>query len=179
MNDTALTYGNGLYELAVSEKLTEEILSDVNAVKLLLKENPDYIKLLNEPSVSKDERKKLLDQAFSGKIQMYLLNFLKILTDNGQMNEFSACADAYRRRYNMDHNISEAIVTSAVKLNDVQINALKEKLEKLTGRTVIILEKVDERYIAGIRVEIDGKQYDGTVSGRLDSIKKKVTDIIV
>jgi len=179
MTDTAVNYGNSLYELSAEENITDVMLEDVEAVASILKENPEYIRLLSEPSIAKAERIKLIDDAFRGNIHQYLLNFIKILCEERALAGFAGCARQFRIRYNKDHNITDAIITSAFPLNDSQREALKNKLEKMSGKEVRIVEKVDNRFIAGIRVEIDGVQYDGTMAGRLDAMSKRITDIIV
>ena len=51
MTKTAKIYGDSLYDLAAEEKLTEEILPQMEQVAVLFKENPDYLTLLSEPSI--------------------------------------------------------------------------------------------------------------------------------
>ena len=60
MTKTAKIYGDSLYDLAAEEKLTEEILPQMEQVAVLFKENPDYLTLLSEPSVAKAERLSLI-----------------------------------------------------------------------------------------------------------------------
>ena len=71
------------------------------------------------------------------------------------------------------------MVTTAVALTEAQAHALKERLEKISGKTVLLTQKTDSTVLGGIRVELEGKQLDGTVQERLSSLKKKVTEIIV
>ncbi len=179
MTKTAVTYGDSLYELAEEEKITDVIFSEMKMADEVFRENPDYIRILREPSIAKKDRLKLIDEAFSEKVHMYLLSFMKILVENDYIGEFSGCMREFARRYNLANGISEALVTSAVRLDENQKKALVVKLEKISGKKVILKEKIDERSIAGLKVEMDGKQYDGTVSGRIRSIEKKVSDIIV
>lgn len=178
MTNQAVAYGNSLYDLSVEENLSQKMFEEVEGVKALLADNPDYIKLLSEPSVSKDDRIKLIDDAFKGKIETYLLNFLKILCENGCIGSYAACAKQFRKRYLKDNGFSEAVVTSAYRLDESQLNALKAKLEEKTGKKIILAQKVDDKFIAGLRVEFDGIQYDSTVSRRLEEMKNLVTDII-
>ena len=172
-------YGQSLYDLALSENLTDDILSQMESVKEIFKENPDYVTLLSEPSVPRKERLKLVDEAFDGQLQPYLLNFIKILIERGLLRQFSACTRRFKESYNKDHGIAEAIVTSAIKLNESQLNALKSKLESVSGKKILLIEKTDEAVLGGIRVEIEGKLYDGTVQGRLDELRKKVDETVL
>ncbi|MDO4939379.1 MAG: ATP synthase F1 subunit delta [Lachnospiraceae bacterium] len=179
MTKTAAAYGNGLYELAAEENICDEILSEVGAVDKILRDNPDYLRILSENSIPKQERFKLIDDAFSGKINKYLLNFMKILFEKGYIRDFSGCARQYVIRYNEANGISEAVVTSAVELDELQKEALIRKLETISGRKIILKERIDRSIVAGLKVEMDGIQYDGSASGRLKTIRKNVSDIIV
>ena len=179
MTSTAEIYGDSLYDLAVEENIADTLLSEIHDVDGLFRENPDYLRILREPSIAKTDRLKLIDDAFSGKIHTYLLNFIKILCGNGTVDEFSSCAKRFTGRYNDANGISEAKVTSAVELSDNQKEGLRKKLEEISGRKIILIERVDKNMLAGLKVEIDGKQYDGTASGRIKTIRKQVSDIIV
>ena len=179
MTKTAKIYGDSLYDLAAEEKLTEEILPQMEQVAVLFKENPDYLTLLSEPSIPKTERVGLLDKAFEGQLSLYLLNFLKLLCESGMLREYRDSCRQFKARSNEDHNIAEAVVTTAVALTEAQAQALKERLEKISGKTVLLTQKTDSTVLGGIRVELEGKQLDGTVQERLSSLKKKVTEIIV
>ncbi len=172
-------YGQSLYDLALSENLTDDILVQMESVKEIFNENPDYIALLSEPSVPKKERLKLVDEAFDGQLQPYLLNFIKILIERGLLRQFSACTRRFRESYNKDHGIAEALVTSAITLNDSQIDALKSKLESITGKKINLNQKTDSSVLGGIRVDIEGKLYDGTVQGRLEELRKKVDETVM
>lgn len=177
MTEHARVYGGSLYDLAAEEQLTEAIKNDMQEIKQIFRDNPDYIRLLSEPSIKKDERTDLIEKAFGDGAQRYLVNFLKILCERNILNEVEGCFEEFTRRYNADHNISVATVTSAVELNDQQKAALKEKLEKTSGKTIELVVKTDPSVVAGIKVELEGKQLDGTVTGRLSDISKKLSEI--
>lgn len=179
MTATARLYGGSLYELAAEEGLTEVLMEQTQEVRTLFRENPDYVRLLSEPSLPKTERTKLIEDAFGGQAERYLLNFLKLLCERNILSEYAGCCEEYVRRYNADHNIAEAMVTSAVALTESQMNALKEKLEKMSGKTVRLTQVTDPSVLGGLRIELEGKQLDGTVQGRLTGLSKKLNEIIV
>ena len=172
-------YGQSLYTLAVEENLTDALMGEMTAVRNLLEQYPEYVTLLSEPSIPKKTRLQLLDDAFRGQIQPYLLNFLKILLENGSLRSYAECCRVFREAYNRDHGIAEAIVTSAVPLKGEQIQLLQSKLEKMSGKKVILVQKTDKRVLAGLRVEMEGKLLDGTVMGRLADLRKKIDDVVM
>lgn len=179
MTKTARLYGGSLYDLAAEEKLTGVILEQMQGIRRLFGENPDYLRLLAEPSIPKTERTGMIEEAFGAQAERYLVNFLKILCERDILAEYTGCCDAFVQRYNADHDIAEAIVTSAVALNDAQAEALKKKLEKLSGKKVSLIRKTDASVVAGLRVELEGQLLDGTVQGRLAGISRKLEEIIV
>ena len=174
MTETAKMYGGSLYDLAAEEGLETRILGELDEVQQLLKQNPDYLRLLSTP---KKERCGLLDEALRGQVHLYVLNFLKILCEKGTLRELSGCARAYRIRYNQAHGILEATAISAVPLTEQQRAALHAKLENLTGKTIDLKTKVDAKVLGGIRLDIEGTELDGTVQNRLASLRRDIAAV--
>ena len=87
--------------------------------------------------------------------------------------------EAFQRRYFAAHNIAEAVVTSAASLSKEQEELLKKKLETMSGKTVVMELKTDPSVLAGVRVELDGKLFDGTVKGRLAELSRRISDTVV
>ena len=179
MTEYARVYGGSLYDLALEEQLTDAILTDMQAIKEIFRENPDYLNLLSEPAIKKEERTDLIEKAFGAEAERYLVNFLKLLCEKELLREYEGCTAEFTRRYNADHNIAEALVTSAVELSDDQKKALTEKLKKVSGKNVSLVTKVNPDIVAGIKVELEGVELDGSVSGRLKDISKKLSDTII
>ena len=177
MTETAKMYGGSLYDLAAEEGLETRILGELDEVQQLLKQNPDYLRLLSTPSIPKKERCGLLDEALRGQVHLYVLNFLKILCEKGTLRELSGCARAYRIRYNQAHGILEATAISAVPLTEQQRAALHAKLESLNGKTIDLKTKVDAKVLGGIRLDIEGTELDGTVQNRLASLRRDIAAV--
>ena len=143
MTETARVYGGSLYELAQEEHLEEEILSEMKEIRALFRENPEYPRLLSEPSIPRKERIGLIDAAFGSQAEPYLVNFIKLLCEKNLLREFGGCQEAFQRRYYAAHNIAEAVVTSAASLSKEQEELLKKKLETMSGKTVVMELKTD------------------------------------
>ncbi len=98
MTQTARTYGAALYELARDEGLSGDIFAQLQMTAGLLRENPDYMRLLSLPSVPKAERCAALDKSFGGRVHEYLLSFMKLLVERGSVGELYGCEETFRRR---------------------------------------------------------------------------------
>ena len=79
MTQAGTVYGEALYDLAGSEGLDLEILQQLKVLDEAFCAEPDFLRLLSSPNLSKPERCGVLDSSFRGKLHPYILNFLKIL----------------------------------------------------------------------------------------------------
>ena len=172
ISKTALTYGGALYDLAREESLEEQILGELHAVSDLFRQNPDYGRLLMEPSIEKQEREKLIDEAWGGSVHPYTQNFMKLLCDNGTISALPDCFEAFRGRYNRDHDIIDVCAVSAVPLTEAQAARLREKLEAKCKKHVELTVQTDPTLLGGIRLELPDRQLDGTVQSHLNQIQQ-------
>ena len=179
MTQAANTYGQALYDLAKEENLGKTILDQLLVLKDVFADTPAYSKLLSTPNIPKQERCGILDEAFRGKVHPYVLNFLKILTEKGYPRHFADCCEAYRGHYNADHGILPVKAVSAIALTEDQSARLCEKLQKITGKTIELTNRVDPDVLGGIRLDYDGKRLDDTVSHRLESIRSMLNNTVL
>lgn len=179
MTQVATAYGGALYDLAREEGLEETILKQLEMTKTLWQENPEYVRLLREPSVPKQERCRLLDESFSGQVHVYLLNWLKILCEKGYIAQVGGCLQAFRQMYNRDHNILEVRAVTAVPLREALREKLVARLMATTGKSVDLTCSVDPSCLGGIRLEMEGKLLDGTVRRRLDELQSSLRRLVL
>ena len=173
MTDTAKLYGDSLYDLAETDAEKRAYLEELQCVARLFRENPEYRSLLSEPSVALKERLGLLDEAF-GQASPYVLNFLKLLVDEGLIGELFGCAEEVKARYYEEFGIAEAVVTTAVRLNEDEEKAMKASLEKRFSRRIILQNRVDPGVMGGVMVEVNGTRLDGTLKGSLDRLHEAI-----
>jgi F-type H+-transporting ATPase subunit delta len=179
MTEVGTNYGGALYDLAASEGLSQEILTQLQALNESFVQEPGFSALLCAHSLSKAERCKILDDSFAGKVHPYVLNFLKILTERGYARQFGDCCKAYKEQYNEDNGILTVQAVSAVALTQEQSARLTQKLSKLTGKTVELTNRVDPAVLGGVRLDYDGKRVDGTVKNRLDTVRELLKNTVI
>lgn len=176
MTDLAREYGEGLYELCEEENLAESGLEQLQMLKSCFKEQPDFLMLLSNMALPKEERCGVIEKTLRGQVHDYVLNFLKILCERNLLHQFYGCEEAYRNLYNQQHSILEAVVTTASPLNDAQRKQLMEKLRNMTGHSITLKERVDTAVIGGVLLEMDGKRYDNTLRHRLDGLQQALNE---
>lgn len=171
MTQIGSVYAEALYGLAREEGLSEIILKEMQTLQEAFAANADFLRLLSAPNIGKEERVRILDDSFSGRVQPYVLNFLKILTEKGYARRFSDCCDAYRELYNNDNGILPVKAVTTVEMNAAQREKLAAKLERITGKRIELKNVVDPACMGGVRLDYDGKRVDDTVKSRLDAVR--------
>ena len=179
MTEVGSVYGLSLYQLAKEESLAKSIGEELAVLQEAFRAEPDFIRLLSSPTLSKAERCQILDQSFRSKVHPYVLNFMKILTEKGYMRYFHDCCEAYVESYNADNGILSVTVVSAVALTAAQSEKLAAKLRKLTGKEILLKTRIDPAVLGGIRLDYDGRRVDDTLAHRLDAIRDLLNNTVL
>ena len=179
MTEAASVYGEALYALAKDENKSDLMLQKLKALDESFAAEPDFLRLLSAPNLSKIERKEILDACFKGKVEPYLLNFLKILMEKGYIRQFSNCVQVFHERYNEDHGIMAVSAVTAVPMSDGQKEKLAAKLAGITGKQIELTNTIDPACIGGVRLDYDGKRVDDTIIHRLDAVSSMLKNTIL
>ncbi len=179
MSRVGNAYGLALYDLAREEGQSAGILAQLKTLSASFAAEPDYLRLLSSPNLTKEERCRILDDGFRGKVHPYVLNFMKILTEKGYMRHFSECAASYRDQYNLEHGILPVKAVTAVALTPEQKEKLCGKLTRITGKTVELTNRVDPACLGGVRLDYDGKRVEDTVASRLESVRSLLKNTVL
>lgn len=179
MTQIGSVYAQALYTLALEENLAEEIFRELTVLECSFRQEPDFIRLLSSPNLSKPERCQILDDSFRGSVHIYVLNFLKILAENGYMKHFSDCCKAYEEHYNRDNGIVPVTAVTAIAMSDEQVEKLTGKLSRITGKQVKLRNRIDPNCLGGVRLDYDGKRLDDTVAHRLEAVRKVLQDTVL
>lgn len=180
MTQVGNVYGQALYDLAQSEGLTKPILDQLGILQhCFTVAEPGFIKLLSTPAISKQERCQILDDSFRGKVEPYVLNFLKILTEKGYMRHFGDCCKVYRDIYYKDNGILLVEAVTAVPLTLDQLERLTKKLIAITGKQIELRNRIEADVLGGVRLDYDGKRLDDTVAHRLDAVRSILKNTVL
>ena len=171
-------YGKALFLITEEDGVSDKILADVRAAERVLRANPDYVKLLDSPALSKNERVELVDQAFSG-LDERLSNLLKILTEKRAMHLFCKAAKVYYALYDESRGIIRVEAVTAIPLSEKQAKAIKDKLSRTLIKTVILSNTVDPSILGGVKLRYSGVQLDGSVRTRLDKFEDALKQTVI
>ncbi len=177
MNDAAKEYGGALFALAEEASVDGAILKELRVIRTLFAENCGYIALLSSPNIPKEERLCCLDELLSGRAHPYVLSFLKLLTERNHAGSVLKCIDAYEALYYDAHGILRARAESAVALTEAQRERLRERLAALTGAQVELSCSVNPDLIAGVRLTVNNRLYEGSLRAKLRVIGEDLASV--
>lgn len=175
MTDMTAGYAQALFDLAREESLEVAFLEQLQVLDKAFSEEPDFLRLLATPNISKAERCRILDESFRNRVHLYVLNFMKVLTEKGEILRFHSCVKQFRGLYNEASGIISVLAVSAVEMTDAQKEKLRLKLETVTGKKVQLETKIDPACLGGVRLDFDGKRIDGTVKNRLEAMAAQLS----
>lgn len=175
MNDRELLYSSSLYSAAVEEGASKEVYDSLELVRALVSENPEYIKLINSANVPLETREGLIDEAFSGNVHVFVLNFMKLLAKRRIADIFVPCVKNYEKLYFKDNNIERAKVITAFELDNAKKEKIVDRIASSTGKTVIPEFIVSPDIVGGIVIETETSAIDASVKTKLEAIRRYIS----
>ena len=178
IDNNAKNYGDALFMLAKELDEIDSVKNDFDTLCEVLEQNSEYLKLLDTPSLSREERVKLVDSAFSS-LNRNLVNMVKILTERRLVYLIHKIRDAYMSAYDEHYCIERVEAISAIPLNTEQLKKLQLKLEKATGKQIVVTNTIDSSIIGGMKLRYLGIQLDGSIKTKLDNFEKSLKDLVI
>lgn len=109
------------------------------------------------------------------KLSKTLENFL-LLTVEKSRDQFLPQIESHFQRLVLEaEHTALAEVTSAIPLKTETLERLKDQLQKLVHKTVLLSTKVDSKIGGGLIIKVDGKVIDGSVSHSLKRFQRALT----
>ena len=174
MSNISRAYADALFEICIEENSLEEIMQQSAQLAEIMAANPEFVKLLNAPTVTKEEKTDLVDKVFSGKINKSLLNFIKVMVERKDTQEINASFADFEKLYNKHNNIEKATATTAVPMSDELKAKLVSKLNALTGKNVVLTNIVDPACLGGVILQFADVQYNDSVAGKLEILRNQL-----
>lgn len=173
----ANTYGEALFSLAVEENKVDALYEEALSLSDILKENPDFDTLMNHPKVTSEEKEKVLEEVFDGRISRELEGFLKLLLANDRYKDLDKVLEFFFGRVKEYKGIGIAWVSSALPLSDAQKAAVEKKLlETAKYKKMEMHYETDESLIGGMVIRIGDRVVNSSISYKLDSLKRSLLD---
>ncbi|QOV89143.1 ATP synthase F1 subunit delta [Humisphaera borealis] len=170
----ANAYARSLLDLANGQSQATEIGQELSQIKEVLDAEPAFAAMLSNPAISEASRVSILQRAFEGKVHPLVWNFLRVLNVKGRLGELRAIDTAYSDMLDEQFGKVEVDVTVAQRLEDWQLEQVRQAVSSALKRDAVVHQYVDESIIGGLILRVQDKLIDTSVRGQLASIKQKM-----
>ena len=174
----ARTYSDALFETAVEEDLVDGLFEETGALKTILKDNPELVRLMNHPKLTKEEKQELFDNIFRESMSRELMGFIRVIITNGRFSEIDSILEQFTDTVKEYKGIGTAYVTTPVPLSDSQKKAVREKLLATAGyKSMEMNYAVDETLLGGMVIRIGDRVVDSSIKSKLEALKKSLLNV--
>ncbi len=165
-------YAKALVELANEKDLLESYAGELGQINGLLKRETALRLLLESPTLAVEKKTAMMaDVAQAMEFSDEMRNFVCLLTLKDRIQYISQICTEYTKQSDEIRGIVRAKVESATKLTKAQIASIKESLAQQTGKKVNLNTRVVSALLGGLKAEVDGKVFDGSIKTQLQRIE--------
>ena len=174
------TYGEALFELAVEEGKTDIMLEEIAGMKKVFQDNAEYLKFLNHPRISAEEKVKTTESIFAGKIDKELVGFLSIIITKGRCENLMEILDYFLDRVKAFKGIGVAYVTTPFELKKDKKEAICKKLLATTSfKEMEMHYAVKPELLGGMQIRIGDRVVDSSIQTKLNQLQRDLLKVQV
>lgn len=169
------TYGSALFEVALEKQTLDTTLEEVLFVKQTFLENEDLIKLLLHPNIEKDEKIKVVENIYKGKVSNELTGLMVMIVSKGHQKDMVSVFDYVINAIKEEKRIGVAYISSAIALSNEQKAKIEQKLLATTKyQTIEGIYQVDPSLIGGLVIRIQDTVVDSSLKTQIANLSKSL-----
>ena len=177
------TYATALYRASVEDSSVEKSYQALTKVNDLIETDAKVNQFLNNPALSSDDRKVVIDTiASSLKLDKTVTNFLTVLSDNNRLSEFKSIYTKFGQLNDAEQGIVEATITSAKPLDSKILKRLQTAITKSSfvgdGKTLKVANEVNPEILGGLVVEVGDKTVALSISLKVAKLNATLSEAL-
>ncbi len=170
-------YTQGLINSIKDEAEFSVLSRELSAVSGLLSEHKELRGILHNPFLPASKRKQIVEEVLSkSSYAKKTIRFISLLLDNNRLDLLPGMIESVPELWNEKKGISTYEVASVIPLSDVQQKKLKEKLELLEKKPVILKYRIEPELLGGLWIKKGNIVYDTSVRGHLMKLREKIIE---
>lgn len=170
----ARVYAAALIEIGRGTNSLARIHADLLSVRHLRSQDAWFRQFFESPRLERDVKWAAVRKAFEGKIERPVLGLMKVLIEKGRESVLDDVVAQFGALKDLAENRVHAYVTVAKPLAAELRAAVQGRLEKASGKSVAIHERVDPAVLGGASIRIGDRVIDRTFRTRLAAMRKEL-----
>lgn len=169
-------YATALLSLAKEEKKVQDYKDALIEILDYLKEHIETARYIESYSVSEEDKYVVIDKIAEPFKLKSLASFIKVISKRRRFHSFKKIVKEYIKVANEELGILEGIAYVTLELNKAELNRVEEVISKDLHQKVELRQIIDKHLIGGIKVIVNDRVYDGSIRGKLSSLKSNLNE---
>ena len=176
MTVVASRYARALIE-AMSPDQADTGLDQIQRLNDLVATEEDVRKLLLNPVVPQDRRKRFIEQlAEAMGLDPRVRRLFVLIVERRRLPVLADVVVAYQQMLDQRNGIVRAQVLAAAPISEAEQREIAARLEKTTGKRVVMEIDEDPELMAGLVVRIGSTVYDGSLRQHLTGFRQRMVE---
>lgn len=161
-------YARALYELAAEQKIEEKLLNELRETSKAFEAAKEDFDSLISPTVSTEDRRKVISAMFSEKSTSDLFrSFIQLLVSKDRLGLFQDITVAYQHQSDQQHGVTRGVVRSPAPLKPEERTRLEEIVSRVTNKKAILEYKQSPELIGGMLAQVGSYTFDDSLDTQL------------
>ncbi len=173
MSDLSVSrkYASALFQFALERGLAARIRQDLEGLVGLMRETPDFVSLLESPDIPQKEKTGILERTLKSKVDEAMFPFLFLLLKRGRIGLLPEILAEFEKLDEKKRGVMRAEAVTAVPLSSRERESIVSRLEKITGKEILLRDRVDPGIIGGAVIYVNGDVIDGSIRAQLAELR--------
>lgn len=168
----AIRYAKAILDLAGNKNSAAEVNNDMLHIAKTVKSSRELRDFIEDPTTSVEVKQSALNEVFPDSNDV-TKSLLRLLYENKRFELLGGVAESYVKQFEELNGFETATVTTAVPMTDELRAKVLDKILSFSNKKVVIENIVDPSIIGGFIIRIGDNQYNASISGRLQSLKRQ------
>lgn len=169
----AIRYAKAIFSLANESDMSLRVYEDMLFYIDLSSNEKSFSEMLAN-SVINTKSKHDIILSLNNNISALSKNLIGLLISNKRLSILVDVCNAYKSLYEKANNMTKAVVVTALPISDSIKEAALLKINSISSKKVEINNIIDKNILGGFILRYDGKEYNASLSNKLQKIKKEL-----
>jgi len=174
---SAARYSLALFELAQETNCIEEVEEHSNSIIKLINSNEEFNSLIKNPTNKKEDQLNVINGLSEHfKLNSLLTKFINFLILKRRFFYVEKILKNFIETCSKKRGEIKAKLTAAKNLNEIEINNIKEELNKNFGSKIKLNYKHDPSLIGGLILQVGSIMVDTSIKNKLQKIANRMIE---
>lgn len=167
-------YAKALFELANEKNQFTKVTQDLNTIQEVCLQSKDFTRVLDSPVIPEKGKKQVISQLFRERLHPLSFNFLELLLEKNRESLLPGIIEHFKKLADESQGIIRGDLRTAYPLDEEQMNSLKKRLDRITGKNVLLHQNINPELLGGFMVRINDTVIDTSIRNQLLKMRENL-----